>query len=58
MQTDIRKKVAYEMTMAYIKQHPNIMESSNISEVVDKIADIQKEFNTAIMNNSKFNSLF
>ena len=54
------QSMAYDLTLEYIKNHPDILSCNidNIPETVDKIADISITFYKAISSNRKLDKIY
>lgn len=54
------QQMSHELTILYLKQHPDILNSdiNNAKEMVDKVAAINKNFFDAIKTNENFNGLY
>lgn len=54
------KQLAHELTIEYVKINPAYLSDvrSNIPEIVDMIADVNKRFYEAIKDNKIFNELY
>lgn len=54
------QQMAHELTMLYLKQHPNILNTDigNAQDTVDKIASINRKFFDAIKTNRNFDGLY
>ena len=60
MSSDQAKRLAHELTMEYIRERNLLDESSlnNIPSKVELIADINKRFYDAIINNQTLDKLY
>lgn len=54
------KTLAHELTIEYIRTNRNYLSDveSNIPQIVDQIANVNKKFYDAIRNNSTFKNLY
>lgn len=52
--------MSHELTIEYIRTHPEILSGSidTIEDMVDKIADINIKFYTALNANKKFDKVY
>lgn len=54
------QQMAHELTMLHLQQHPNILDDvlENIPKTVDIVADINKRYFDALIQNNKFDELY
>lgn len=54
------QQMAHELTMLYLKQHPDILNAdiNNVQETVNRIALINRKFFDAIKTNRSFDGLY
>lgn len=54
------QQLAHELTILYLKQHPDILnvDLDNVQNTVDKIAEINRKFLDAIKTNRNFDGLY
>lgn len=54
------QQLAHELTILYLKQHPDILnvDLDNVQNTVDKIVEINRKFLDAIKTNRNFDGLY
>lgn len=54
------QQLAHELTILYLKQHPDILSADidDVQSTVDKIAEINRNFLDAIKTNRNFDGLY
>ena len=57
MSSEQAKALAHELTMEYLKQHPDIMKYE-YDVIVEKVADINQHFFNAIIKNRTLQNLY
>lgn len=60
MSAENARRLAHELTMEYIRNHPNLFSGmiDDIPEITNRIADINRKFYDSIIHNDKFNGLY
>lgn len=57
MSSEQAKALAHELTMEYVRRHPDIM-THEFNAIVEKIADINQKFFDSIIKNKILNNLY
>ena len=59
MSPEQSKKIAYDLALEYVRQHPVLSDiESNIPKMVEHFAEICEKFNDALKKSEKMQKLF